>query len=333
MKNVYGVFTSLLLALFLSSCAHAPSEKEHVIVAYVTSWTDVIPDPTVMTHINYAFGHVNDTFDGVRIDNPERLVSIVGLKKVNPELNVMLSVGGWGSGCFSEMASDPERRLSFAKDCLKAVNEFGLDGIDIDWEYPTSDLAGISASPDDRENFNFLMRDIRSVIGEDRLLTLASSAYAEYIDFHACIEYLDFVNVMTYDMADAPFHHAALYASANTKGCADGAIKAHMQAGVPACKLVLGVPFYGRGGQVMRGRDYKDIKEEDGNVIMWDEAAKVPYLADRDGNLLLGFDNQMSLKIKCDYIKENGLLGAMYWDYEGDNEAGDLQRTLSNELL
>lgn len=270
-----------------------------------------MPDPTVMTHINYAFGHVNDTFDGVRIDNPERLAAIAALKQVNPELKVMLSVGGWGSGRFSEMASDAERRLSFAKDCLKAVNEFGLDGIDIDWEYPASDMAGISASPDDRENFNLLMRDLRAVMGDDRLLTLASSAYAEYIGFTSCIEYLDFVNVMTYDMADAPFHHAALYASENTKGCADGAVKAHIQAGVPACKLVLGVPFYGRGGTPkMTSKDYKDIKEKGEFVIMWDDKTQAPYLADGEGILMLGFDNPNSLVIKCDYIKANGLLGA-----------------------
>ena len=177
------------------------------------------------------------------------------------------------------------------------------------------------------------MRDLRAVLGEDRFLTLASSAYAEYIDFHSCIQYLDFVNIMTYDMADAPFHHAALYASENTKGCADGAVKAHIEAGAPAEKLVLGVPFYGRGGAVMRGRDYKDIKEEGEYVILWDEKAQAPYLADGEGTLMLGFDNPKSLKIKCDYLKANGLLGAMYWDYEGDNEAGDLQKTLATELL
>ena len=333
MKTAFYAFVAACV-LTLSACCQAPAEKEHVIIAYVTSWTDEIPDPFVMTHINYAFGHVNDTFDGVRIDNPDRLASLVALKKTNPELNVMLSVGGWGSGRFSEMASDSLRRLSFAKDCLKAVEDFGLDGIDIDWEYPTSDMAGISASADDRENFNLLMRDLRSVLGTDRFLTLASSAYAEYIDFRSCIEYLDFVNVMTYDMADAPFHHAALYASENTKGCCDGAVKAHMEAGVPACKLVLGVPFYGRGGTPkMRSRDYKSIKEEGEFVLMWDEKAQAPYVADGEGNFVLGYDNPRSLKIKCDYIKANGLLGAMYWDYAGDNEAGDLQKTLAGELL
>ena len=322
-----------LAAILMCGCHASTPEKEYVVVAYVTSWTRVMPDPFVMTHINYAFGHVNDTFDGVRIDNPDRLRQMVALKQQNPELNVMLSVGGWGSGRFSEMASEDQRRLSFANDCLRVVEEFGLDGIDIDWEYPTSDMAGISASPADRENFNYLMRDLRAVLGPERLLTLASSAYAEYIDFHSCMQYLDFVNVMTYDMADAPKHHSALYESENTEGSCDGAVKAHIEAGVPADQLVLGVPFYGRGGKVMRGRDYRNIKEEDGNVIMWDEKAQVPYLADKDGNLLLGFDNPRSLAIKCQYIKDNGLRGGMYWDYNGDNEAGDLQKVLANELL
>ena len=317
-----------------SACSQkAASCDEHVIVAYVTSWTNEIPDPFVMTHINYAFGHVNDTFNGVRVDNPERLETIVALKEKNPELKVMVSVGGWGSGRFSEMAADENNRLSFANDCLRIVEEYGLDGIDIDWEYPTSSLAGISSSPADRENFNLLMRDLRAALGNGRLLTLASSAYAEYIDFHSCMQYLDFVNVMTYDMADAPYHHSPLYASENTKGTSEGAVKAHIEAGVPAAQLVLGVPFYGRGGTVMKGRDFRDIKGDDEFVEMWDEKAMVPYLADKDGNLVLGYDNPKSLTLKCNFIKENGLLGGMYWDYAGDTDNGDLQKTLAKELL
>lgn len=322
-----------LAAILMCGCHAFKQDSEHVVVAYVTSWTDEIPDPFVMTHINYAFGHVNDTFDGVRIDNPDRLAAIVALKGQNPELNVMLSVGGWGSGRFSEMAADDQHRMSFANDCLRVVEEFGLDGIDIDWEYPTSSMAGISSSPEDRENFNLLMRDLRAVLGADRLLTLASSAYAEYIDFHSCMQYLDFVNVMTYDMANAPYHHSPLYASENTKGTSEGAVKAHIEAGVPAAQLVLGVPFYGRGGTVMRNRDYRDIKAEGEFVEMWDEKAMVPYLADKDGNLVLGYDNPRSLTLKCKFIKENGLRGGMYWDYAGDNDSADLQKVLAKELL
>ena len=333
-KRFVVALTALLGCLSVSSVkAQEVQDKDYVVVAYVTSWSRIMPDPFTMTHINYAFGHVNDTFDGVRIDNSRRLKSIVGLKTVNPDLKVMLSVGGWGSGRFSEMAADDQRRMSFAQDCLRVVEEFGLDGIDIDWEYPTSDMAGISASPADRENFNYLMRDLRAVLGEDRLLTLASSAYAEYIDFFACEKYLDFVNIMTYDMASAPRHHAPLYASKNTKGSCEGAVKAHVKAGMPIEKLVLGMPFYGRGGTVLpKFVDYKDILKVEGMVEAWDDEAQAPYLADKDGNLVIGYDTPKSLKLKCDFVKEQGMLGAMYWDYAGDNEAGDLRNTLATEM-
>lgn len=330
----HAVLAALLLGLSPMLCRAAePVENTHVVVAYVTSWSRVMPDPTVMTHINYAFGHVNDTFDGVRIDNPRRLKYISSLKSANPGLKVMLSVGGWGSGRFSEMASDAARRRSFAEDCLKAVVDFNLDGIDIDWEYPTSDMAGISSSPDDRENFSLLMKDLREVLGQERLLTLASSAYAEYIDFRSCIQYLDFVNIMTYDMANAPYHHAPLYESDITKGTCVGAVKAHVEAGVPVSKLVLGVPFYGRGGTALpKFVDYRKIEITEDMVELWDEKSQAPYLADKDGNLILGYDTPRSLKLKCDYVKENGLLGVMYWDYAGDNASGDLRTTLSTEM-
>ena len=132
-------FLSLAIALMMVVTAYAKQGKTDnmVVVAYVTSWTNEVPDPTVMTHINYAFGHVSDSFDAVRIDNPDRLRMIVGLKQQKPSLKVMLSVGGWGSGRFSEMASSEQNRKAFAKDCRRKVDEFGLDGIDIDWEYPT----------------------------------------------------------------------------------------------------------------------------------------------------------------------------------------------------
>ena len=121
----------------------AASRDSKVVVAYVTSWSEVMPDPQYMTHINYAFGHVNESFNGVKIDNEERLRQIVDLRKQKPELKVLLSIGGWGSGRFSEMAANDEYRRAFAADCDRVVKEFALDGIDIDWEYPTSSMANI----------------------------------------------------------------------------------------------------------------------------------------------------------------------------------------------
>lgn len=72
MKKI--LMASVMMLLLIAGCSvPAENEPEKVVVAYVTSWSDIVPDPFCMTHINYAFGHVNDSFDGVRIDNPERL--------------------------------------------------------------------------------------------------------------------------------------------------------------------------------------------------------------------------------------------------------------------
>lgn len=337
---------TLKLVLFaavmvLASCAgtQSGSKKEpadqKVIVAYVTSWSQTMPDPAYMTHINYAFGHVNETFDGVRINNEDRLREIVKLKQQKPELQVMLSIGGWGSGRFSEMAADDNFRKQFAADCQRVVKEFKLDGIDIDWEYPTSDAADISASPDDTANFTLLMRDIRDAIGKDKLLTLATVASAKYIDFRAIDPYIDFVNIMSYDMGGAPKLHSALYRSENAGGTtSEEAVNAHLEAGVPAKKLNMGMPFYGRGGGELfpSFMDYKKVADLEGYTEHWDDVAKVPYLTNEDGVLVFGFENPRSLAIKCEYILSRGLLGGMYWDYDGDNEAGDLRRTVYETL-
>lgn len=335
-KKLHNQQYMKLLGKFLISAGIAvasfsamAADAGKVVVAYVTSWSDIMPDPAVLTHINYAFGHVSETFDGVGIDNELRFRQIVALKQSAPELKVSLSIGGWGSGRFSEMADNDSLRASFAADCARVVAEYGLDGIDIDWEYPGSNAAGISSSERDTGNFTLLMRDIRKAIGPDRLLTMATVASAEYIDFKAVLPYVDFVNIMSYDMANAPKHHAALYPSENTpEMTCDGAVKAHIAAGVPAGKLVMGLPFYGRGGTEMRGCDFGKLTIPEGYEERYDPVAKVPYLVNANGELVLGFDNEASITDKCNYIIDNDLLGAMYWDYDGD----DADRTLSRAV-
>lgn len=316
--------------------AIAASRESKVVVAYVTSWSEVMPDPQYMTHINYAFGHVNESFNGVKIDNEERLRQIVDLRKQKPELKVLLSIGGWGSGRFSEMAANDEYRRAFAADCDRVVKEFALDGIDIDWEYPTSSMANISSSPDDTENFTLLMQDIRAAIGNEKELTLATVASARYIDFKAILPSVDFVNIMAYDMASAPKHHSALYPSGHSGDItSDGVVTAHLKAGVPPSKLVMGMPFYGRGGDGYPSfQDYNKVGNTDTQYTeKWDEVAQVPYLADKNDTLVFGFENPRSLAIKCQYILDKDLLGGMYWDYSGDNEQGDLRRTVAENLL
>ena len=332
------IILSMALAVFATASLMARQVRADnmVVVAYVTSWTQEIPDPATMTHINYAFGHVNDSFDGVRIDNPERLRMIVGLKEKNPGLKVMLSIGGWGSGRFSEMAASEKNRKAFVKDCRKVVGDFKLDGIDIDWEYPTQSSAGISSSPDDTGNFTLLMRDLRRALGNKKLLTAATVCDAKYIDFRSCVQYMDFVNVMAYDMGNPPRHHAALFPSpVSSHITASQAVEEHLKAGVPASKLVMGMPFYGRGN-----REDSGLKEYDRTGILpkgyekrWDDVGKVPYIANEKGELVRGYDNSRSLAEKCQFILDHHLRGGMYWDYASDNSQGDERTTLYLSLL
>lgn len=329
-------YSTIAILMTLTVSAKKQITDNMVVVAYVTSWTHEIPDPTTMTHINYAFGHVNDSFDGVRIDNPDRLRMIVGLKSKNPSLKVMLSIGGWGSGRFCEMASSAENREAFAKDCRNVVRDFGLDGIDIDWEYPTQSTAGISSSPDDTENFTLLMRDLRHALGKKHLLTAATVCNAKYIDFRSCIQYMDFVNVMAYDMGNPPKHHSALFPSPISSYCTSSlAVEEHLKAGVPANKLVLGMPFYGRGDRNDDGlKEYDRTKKlPKGYERRWDDIGKVPYITNNHGNLVRGYENTRSLAYKCQYVLDHHLRGGMYWDYASDNSQGDERMTLYLSLL
>jgi chitinase len=95
------------------------------------------------------------------------------------------------------------------------------------------------------------------------------------------------------------------------------------------------MPFYGRGGKggIPNFIDYKEIEQITGYMTQWDEEAQVPYLTDTTGVCLCGFDNPRSLTIKCRYIKDNGLLGAMYWDYDGDNANGNLRKTVYGTIM
>ena len=305
-----------------------------IIVGYATYWDSTMPDPAYLTHINYAFAHIKGDFHSLDIKTPSRLTKIAALKQSHPGLKVVLSIGGWEAGNFSEMAADKNHRKKFCENCLAAVEQYNLDGIDLDWEYPTSDMAGISASDDDTENFTLLVKDLRKVLGEDRLLTMASSADAEYVDFKSAAPYMDFVNIMTYDMGHPPYHNAGLYQSSKTKLSCDESVKLHIAAGVPAEKIVLGIPFYGHGNG-KECADYVDFNEISYKNLnrMWDNVSKVPYLVNSAGSMVLTYDDAESVALKAAYVKEKGLLGAMYWNIEADDANWTLSKAIAAELI
>ena len=312
-----------------------PAVAGPVIVGYATYWDTTIPDPSYLTHINYSFAHIKSDFETLDIKTESRLKKIVALKNGNPNLKVMLSVGGWGAGNFSEMAADESHRKNFCNNCLAAVKKYNLDGIDLDWEYPTSSSAGISSSPEDTKNFTLLLKDLRAALGDDLLITMASSASAKYVDFGSAMPYLNFVNIMTYDMGKPPYHNSGLYKSSATKRSCDEAVALHYSAGVPYDRMVLGIPFYGHGDGSAFTSESVDFNEIDptGYTVCWDKTAQVPYLADASGKMVLSYDDEISVGLKAAYAKEKGLLGAMYWNIEADDNTWTLSKAVARELL
>ena len=307
-----------------------------VIVGYAVYWESTLPDPSLLTHINYAFAHIKDDFETLDIKKEGRLKLVVALKKQNPDLKVLLSVGGWEAGNFSEMAADEKHRKQFCKNCLSAVTRYSLDGIDIDWEYPTSNAAGISSSPEDTKNFTLLMKELRETLGQDRLLTMASASNAKYVNFKDAVQYMNFVNVMTYDMGDPPKHNAALYKSPLASENCDESVSRHVSAGVPSEKIVLGIPFYGHGdGKAFDDYvDYKDIKIDGSKYsVQWDAAAMVPYVTDATGKMVLTYDDAKSVGLKAEYVREKNLAGAMYWNIEADDASHTLGHAVASRLL
>ncbi len=326
--------TFLSILVFIGCIAQQQSDK--TVVAYVTSGSQVMPDPDDVTHINYAFGHVNKTFDGITIERPERLIAITALKKKNRYLKVLLSVGGWGSGGFSEMAASKSTRERFADSCAILIRQYHLDGIDIDWEYPTSKAAGITAAKDDIHNYTLLMRAIRKAIGAKKLLTLASVDNARFIDFKSIAGLIDFVNIMLYETDTPPKHQASLYRSALTSYITcEESVHAHLKAGLKPAQIVLGMPFYGTGNgiDVQPTILYRDLVQIPALERKWDDTAKAPYLADNKGALVCSYDDPRSIAFKCAFIKQRGLRGAMYWQYAGDTDEGVLRKAVYDGLM
>lgn len=324
-----------------------PAKDGRVAIAYVTYYGKAIPDPMLMTHINYAFAelYVKDgVYKGFKLQGSEdRFRQVVALKKKNPNLKISLSFShtvtnedNAQGGGFSALAKSDEYRKAFAKDCRDFCSKWGIDGIDIDWEFPGLSWSGHACDPSvDVENHVLLMKQLRETLGTRYLLTYAgyvknvieTDEGRKYIDIAAVDPYVDFVNVMTYDMDAAPHHQSALRDKSAYVDC-ERAIKAYTDAGVAASKLVLGIPFYGRISfdKSPGAIDYNKIillDKNDYKIDNWDSNANVPYVTYK-GSYYCGYDNEKSIAIKGDWIRSLGMKGMMYWDYNAD----DNQHTL-----
>lgn len=342
MKKSFFCAVAVALGLFAFHACKSASvqadfeDPKYEVVTYVYNGEEMMPDPALVTTINYAFANINDSRDGIVINNEPRFRAMVDLKKANPRLKVLLCIGGTSDSGFSEVAADSAKRVAVAEDCARIIEEYGIDGIDFDWEFPC--VRG--GTPDDYKNFEKLLRQVRLSIGDDKLLTLAAGGDLAGLDVDnipAYLELLDYVNVMAYDLGgQAPWHHTALYRSERTGWrSVDEVVQDYVDHGVPYDKMMLGLGFYGRGDDhyytgwtdSKTARPYGDLTEH------WDSVAMVPYIADTAGVLVVGYENPRSIEIKCDYLKEKGFRGAMSWRTELDLDSMQLARTVARCLL
>lgn len=296
------------------------SEKK-VIVAYLQSGGNRLPDPNLMTHIIYSFANFNDANDGVVITNPDKLSKLVELKRVNPSLKIILGVGGYKREGFSEMAKDDVKRNNFIESCHETIRQYNLDGIDLDWEFPTTDAGGHTASPNDDVNYVLLVKSLREKLGDDKWISIYSNNSARWIRFAEMIPYLSYVNVSGYNLRVKDGHQCNLYPSKiSGDWSVSKSIDRHIKKGVPAKKILLGVPFFGRGKEPFPSyvECYKIDRYDKDCKLMWDDEAKVPYYENSAHNMVLSFDNPESIVEKCEFVKSNNLGGMFYWNYDAD---------------
>lgn len=311
------------------------AEPEYMVGAYL--WHEYPIDAPIeadcFTHLNYGFGNVNDSLNGVEILSPDLFKRVAALKDSFPHLKVLISIGGGNNSKFSNMAADSLNRLAFAADVNRIITEYGIDGVDFDWEIPGNKF-GV---PEDTINFVKMIRDVRAAIGPDKLLSIAGGGELGGVDAPKVLPYVDYFNAMTYDLSWPPGHHTAMRRSPLVGWRSiDETLADYYAKGVPKEKIVMGLAFYGRGdGNRFPGwYNYGFIKPEyDDLTEKWDSIAEVPYLVNENGDFVLSFDNPKSIEIKCDFIKEQGFKGAMYWRYACDDSVGTLRHTVARCML
>ena len=301
-------------------------------------------DPRFLDAVIYAFVEINP--DGtLLVPTPNYLNYLLSLKNSKPSLKIIAAIGGWGAEGFSDAASTPRSRYDFARNVNELINDYGLDGIDLDWEYPGSSAAGIKSSPQDRENFTLLITAIRDVIGDDAWLSVAGTGDSGYTTRSAEIDkiapLITHFNLMSYDFTAGETgergrrHQAKLYDSnLSLPGYSvDAMVQNLINNGMPSEKILLGVPFYGRLGATTTA-SYDELRRnyinKNGYDYRFDDTAKVPYLV-KDGQFAMSFDNDLSIYIKGQYVLNNCLGGIFSWTSTFD-QANILARAMYESI-
>ncbi|MCX6216459.1 glycoside hydrolase family 18 protein [Spirosoma sp.] len=378
MKKVLSIVTLVLVLLGQNLLAQTTKSHPYVVIGYVTGngWTKDQIEAQKLTHINYAFGVPDEKGEiaPLTAKDGENLAKLTSLRASNKDLKILLSIGGWG-GCkyFSDAALDDGSRQKFTNSAVAILKKHQLDGIDIDWEYPDQIGAGNIYRPADKQNFTLFLKSLRDGLDKQGkldkrtgknhyLLTAATggdTAFVNHTELGQAQKYLDYVNIMTYDLYHGndkvTGHHSPLFQSAkgdHSRNSSADAVDGHIRAGVPASKIVLGLPFYGRGWSETRDQDnglfqpstgkhyfisYDELMakyiSKNGYTRYWDYDAKAPYLWNPDSRTFISYADPESFIYKVEYVKSKKLAGVMFWEYIYDlQQKSILLNTLVGEL-
>ncbi len=306
---------------------------EKLIIGYYPHWIkdDLTPekiDLNNLTHIVHAFAWPNSdgtlsTYSGMIDPNLNFLVH-------NSDRKILISLGGWGnSSSFSDVTGDVSLRSTFIANIVTFVQQNNYDGVDIDWEFPSS-LA-------DRENLTLFMSELRSaldIVDTGYLLSMAISSgnwYGQWVDYEKLVNMCDWFGVMTYDFHGGWSSHAGHNSPISSpSNCSDGSVETSLsylrdQRYIPSTQLVLGIPFYGKmfNAPVLYESFTGNVTDLEYRKIpsyinadwsrLWDDYSKVPYLMSSDANKLNTYDDSISVAKKTEKAIQEDLSGVMIW--------------------
>nr|QDJ94327.1 chitinase chiA7 [Cordyceps cicadae] len=335
-----------------------------------------------ITHIYYAFMNVDESgtvFSGDTWADFEKhyptdswtetgenvygsIKPLFALKHQHRHIKTLVSIGGytWSTN-FAVVAGSETTRKNFAKSAVTLLGNCGFDGIDIDWEYPKTEEEG--------QNMILLLQAVRDELdsyasqhgaGYHFLLSIAAPAGLDKIGRLKLAELgkvLDFVNIMAYDYAGAwdktTGHNANVFPDTNNTAATpfntNDAIQAYKKGGVPAEKLMLGIPIYSRAFEQTSGigksyngvgsgsfepgvYDYKSVTCESANHH-YDKKIMAGFCYDPKTKTLVTLETPNAVKDKAVWLKSENMGGLMYWEASGDkNNSESLISTGSQAL-
>lgn len=218
------------------------------------------------------------------------------LKQLKEErkTRLILAIGGWErSQHFAEIASSKERRRAFVKSALNLCEKYQLDGFDLDWEHPKDSKEG--------ENYASLLRDLHEALApKKRSIAITMAAWQPLPK--TAFEAVNWVQIMAYD-------HEGRHA---TMESAKDDVKTLIDRGAPAEKIVLGLPFYGRG--ISRRNETATYAQ------IVSRSHPEPDVDEFDG---LYFNGPKTIRRKTRFARESHLAGVMVWEIGQDAPGED----------